>query len=101
MNAPTHVTPKPEPKSEATLKLIAARFVTPIQFAGVTDSVRIGANCLTICPARIEPDGSAIPSDKGQASQGLLIRGNGRGFHTQSFAPWANVAELMYGPGDK
>lgn len=79
-------------------KLIAVRFVTPIQLAGVTDSVRLGVNCVSVCPARIEPDGSAVPTDKGQASQGLLIRGNGRGFHTQSFAAWANVAEIMYGP---
>lgn len=90
MNAPTQKPPQ----------LLAVRFVSPIQFAGVTDSVRLGVNCTSVCPARIEPDGMAVPTDKGQPSQGLLIRGSGRGFHTQSFAAWANVAEMVYGPGD-
>jgi hypothetical protein len=83
-----------------TPQLIAVRFVTPIQFAGTTDSVRLGANgnCLSVQPARIGPDLTPVPTDANQPSQGLLIRGKG-GFITQSFVAWANVAEMTYGNG--
>jgi hypothetical protein len=86
---------KPDP---IHARLIGVRFTTPVQFAGTTDSLRIGANCLSIAPARLEPDGSAVATDKGQASQGILCRAQGRGFVSQTFVPFANVSEVLYGP---
>ncbi len=98
MTPQTNVAKTVEVPPQIHARLVGVRFVTPIQFAGVTDSVQIGRNCISVCPARIEADGSAVPTEKGQASQGLLVRGNGRGFVAQSFVAWNNVSELMYGP---
>ncbi len=91
MNAPTHVTPKPEPKSEA-IQLRGVVFVAPVQFAGVQGSIQIGRNADSITPVRIESDGSAVAIDKGQRSDGLLIRWR----KEQAVVPWANLSELQY-----
>lgn len=93
MNAPTHVTPKPEPKAEAALRIKGVVFCMSVQFAGVQESIQIGRNADSITPARIEADGSAIQIDKGQRSDGLLIKWR----KTQCVVPWANVRELQYG----
>jgi hypothetical protein len=52
---------------------------------------------MSVQPARIEPDLTPTPVDKGQPSQGLLIRGKGGTHIVQSFVPYGNIAEMTYG----
>lgn len=90
-----------EPKSPIHSRPIGIRLVSSINFAGTTDHLRMSgysANCASIVPARLEPDLSAVPTDKGQASQGLLVKAQGKGFVSQVFVPYAMVAEVIYGP---
>ena len=90
-----------DPKSPQHTRPIGVRLTQPITFGGVSEHFRLtgpGANCVSIAPARLEPDLSAVATDKGQASQGLLVKAQGKGFVSQVFVPYAMVAEVLYGP---
>lgn len=90
-----------DPKSPLHATPIGVRLTQPITFGGVSEHFRLvgqNANCLSIAPARLEPDLSAVATDKGQASQGLLVKAQGKGFVSQVFVPYAMVAEVIYGP---
>lgn len=87
----THIVAKAEPKQDY-LKISGVVFGRPVQFAGVQSSIQIGRNADSITPVRIENDGSAVQIEKGQRSDGMLIRYRG----AQCMVPWANIDELQY-----
>lgn len=93
MNVQPTVTLKPVVVVEAPLHLKGVVFCQPVQFAGVQESIQIGRNADSITPVRLEADGSPVLLEKGQRSDGLLIRWR----KAQCVVPWANLRELQYG----
>ncbi len=103
------VEPKPTPNQRPPTEyktLSGATLESSVPFAGETVSVRIGGqnpNCDSIIPARLEPDGSAVPIKEGQIASGLLFRRrtvdrahNGAQFIEQCYVPMSNVKCLQY-----
>lgn len=86
------ITAKPLAPVDGPPKLKGLVFCQPVQFAGVQESIQIGRNADTITPVRLEADGSPVPLEKGQRSDGLLIKWR----KAQCVVPWANLRELQY-----
>ena len=59
-----------KPAPEAT-RVVAVRFRESVPFNGETQSV--AAPDVSIVPARLDPDGRAVPIEKGQLAVGLLL----------------------------
>lgn len=105
MNVATQAAPKPvviEPEAIRHNKLVAVHFLQSVAFAGQSFSVRIPATADSIVPAVIQLDGTPTAIDKGQRSDGLLIRKRSHDGQKnqwtvkQTFVTWANVGELVY-----
>lgn len=60
--------PKPAPECN---RIASVRFSESVPFAGESQSV--AAPDVSIVPARLEPDGRAVPIEKGQVAGGLLL----------------------------
>lgn len=82
-----------------TRRLVAAHFVNSVSLSNERTSVAVGVTCLSIQPAAMQPDGDVVATDKGQRSDGLLVRE--KGLHNSPtrrvFVPWSNVRFLQYG----
>lgn len=90
----TAVTPKAVVSEQPAAPILkGVVFCQPVQFAGVQESIQVGRNADSITPVRLESDGSPVAIEKGQRSDGLLIRYR----KTQCVVPWANLRELQYG----
>ncbi len=101
MNAPAIAKPV-EPKPVEHTRLVALSFIAPIQFGGVSTSLRIGHNVDSVTPARLWTDGRPRPIAEDEGADGLLLRRTVRGpkgnmMVTQSFVPLTNVAEMLFG----
>ncbi len=83
-------------------RLTSVTFESSVPFAGESMSCQVGRNCDAIAPARLEPDGTAVRIEKGQAAQGLLIsrrhhdRASNQRFVDQVYVPMYNVKALQY-----
>lgn len=82
--------------------LCGATFVNSVPWEGVVLAVSIGRNVDRIRPARLKGDGTAVPIDDNQRSDGLLLSRLvsdtrlSRRVLRQHFVPWANVAGVGY-----
>lgn len=90
----------PKPAAEAN-RVVAVRFTESVPFNGEVQSVT--SNDVSIVPARLDPDGRAVPIEKGQVSGGLLLtrRYSDRISNTQRmervWVPMALVKGIIYG----
>lgn len=90
--------PKPAPECN---RIASVRFSESVPFAGESQSV--AAPDVSIVPARLDPDGRAVPIEKGQVAFGLLLT---RKFHDRIsnsqrmervFVPMQIVKGIVYG----
>jgi len=92
--------PKPAPAPEAN-RIASVRFSESVPFNGEAQSV--AAPDVAIVPARLEPDGRAVPIEKGQMPVGLLLtrkvfdRVANRPRMERVFVPMALVRGIVYG----
>jgi hypothetical protein len=92
---------KPEPSSN---RIVSVRFTDAVPWRGESMGVtQATADADSIVPARLEPDGRAVPIEKGQASAGLLLT---RKYHDRIankprmervFVPMALIRGIIYG----
>jgi len=95
---------KLEPKLVECNRISAVRFCQAVPWRGEQMGATQGpADADSIVPARLEPDGRAVPIEKGQASAGLLLT---RKFHDRLanrtrmervFVPMALIRGIIYG----
>lgn len=93
-----------EPVYAPQTRLLSASFVQSVPFGDEAMSVSIGSKQVeAILVARLDADGLATAIEKGQRSDGILLRAKrhdrARNTHymQQCFVPWSNVRGLGYG----
>jgi hypothetical protein len=94
---------KPTPKLPPQTRLISVSFLQSVHFLGESMSARLasgfgfGGGALaavdSITPARLDFDGQAVPIEKGQRADGLLLMRKG----AKCFVGMVNVGEIAYG----
>jgi hypothetical protein len=92
------------PKSVDCNRIVSVRFREAVPWRGEQMGATQGpADADSIVPARLEPDGRAVPIEKGQASAGLLLM---RKYHDRIanksrqervFVPMALIRGIIYG----
>ena len=97
------VKPVAPPEAPTTpVKLVAVTFINPVSFGGVSQSVRLGINCDSVTPVVMGSHGWRTVDD-GEIAQGVVLRREKYDqvkrakVVEQSFVPFGNVAELVYG----
>ncbi len=85
-------------------RVTSIRFAEAVPFRGENHSMVVGpAGADSITPARIEPDGRAVPIEKGQAAGGWLLtrkfldRVTGKTAVERVFVPMGLVRGVIYG----
>lgn len=86
---------KPPLKSEPN-RIVSARFVESVPFAGTEQSYAIAAHGVSITPAKLEPDGQPSALQPNQRADGLLLDGKLAGKRERVFVPFANVRGVTY-----
>jgi hypothetical protein len=93
----------PAPKTVESNRIVSVRFRESVPILGETLTATIGQGVDSVVPARLEPDGRAVPIEKGQASAGLLLtriyldRQAGTRRMERIFVPLALVRGIIYG----
>lgn len=91
----------PKPAAPEANRIVSVRFSESVPFNGEAQSV--AATDVAIVPARLEPDGRAVPVEKGQMPVGLLLtrwnhdRVANRKRMERVFVPMALVRGIVYG----
>lgn len=91
------------PPKKILEKLTGLWLVNSTSFGGHADTLTVGRNVESIAPALMGFDGKPVAIDKGQRSDGFLVRQTktnpeSREQYTgQVFIAWANVREVQYG----
>jgi hypothetical protein len=91
----------PKPAAPEANRIVSVRFSESVPFNA--ECMSVVAPNVTIVPARLEPDGRAVPIEKGQMPVGLLLtqryndRVANRPRMERVFVPMALVRGIVYG----
>lgn len=94
--------PQPKPKPAEANRITSVRFTDSAPFGGESLSVTISAE-VSVAPSRLDPDGRAVPIEKGQIATGLTMtrnyqdRGANKTRMERVYIPMSMIRGIVYG----